>query len=75
MKRTRFTEEQKIGILREGESASTAREVCAKHNISDATYYAWKKKYGDLRNMSNFKTEVFFYCAGRAPTLKSVMAY
>ena len=48
MKRSRFSEEQKITILREGSSASTVKEVCAKHNISEATYYAWKKKYGGM---------------------------
>lgn len=48
MKRSRFSEEQIIGILREGNSAETVKSVCAKHNISEATYYAWKKKYGGM---------------------------
>ena len=47
MKRSRFSEEQIIGILREGEGA-TVKAVCAKHNISEPTYYAWKRKYGGL---------------------------
>jgi putative transposase len=48
MKKSRFSEEQIITILREGEGASTIREVCAKHNLSQPTYYAWKRKYGGL---------------------------
>ena len=48
MKRSRFSEEQIIGILREGAGASTIREVCAKHNVSEATFYGWKRKYGGM---------------------------
>ena len=47
MKRSRFSEEAIIGILREGQ-ASTVKTVCAKHNISEPTYYAWRKKYGGM---------------------------
>ena len=38
MKRSRFNEEEVIGILREGESGSSVKAVCAQHNISEATY-------------------------------------
>ncbi len=48
MKRSRFSEEQIIGILREGDGKSTVKAVCAKHNVSEATYYAWKRKYGGM---------------------------
>jgi len=48
MKRSRFSEEQIIAILRESEGAETIRQVCAKHNVSEATYYAWKRKYGGM---------------------------
>ena len=47
MKKSRFSEEQIIGILRDGQ-ASSVKSVCAKHNVSEPTYYAWKKKYGGM---------------------------
>ena len=48
MKRKRFSEEQIIGILREAGSEMSTKELCAKHNISQATFYAWKRKYGGM---------------------------
>lgn len=48
MKRSRFSEEKIIGILREADGKSTVKAVCAKHNVSEATFYAWKRKYGGM---------------------------
>ena len=48
MKRSRFTEEQIIAILREQEAGAATAEVCRKHGISSATFYAWKAKFGGL---------------------------
>ncbi len=48
MKRSRFTEEQIIGILREQEAGAATTDVCRKHGVSSATFYKWKAKYGGL---------------------------
>jgi putative transposase len=48
MKRSRFSEEQIIGILKEHQAGLSAAELCRKHGISDATFYKWRSKYGGL---------------------------
>lgn len=48
MKRSRFTEEQIIGILKEHESGVPTAEVCRKYGISSATFYKYKAKYGGM---------------------------
>ena len=48
MKRSRFSEEQIIGILKEQEAGARTADVCRKHGISDATFYKWKAKYGGM---------------------------
>lgn len=44
----RFSDEQIISILREAEAGVSARELCRKHAISDATFYTWRKKFGGM---------------------------
>ena len=48
MKRSRFNEEQIIGILKEQEAGMATAEVCRRHGISSATFYKWKSKFGGL---------------------------
>lgn len=48
MKRSRFTQEQIISILKEQESGVPTTEVCRKHGISGATFYKWKAKFGGM---------------------------
>ncbi len=48
MKRSRFSEEQIIGILKEHQTGATAAELCRKHGVSDATFYKWRSKYGGM---------------------------
>lgn len=48
MKRSRFTQEQIIGVLKEHQAGMSASELCRKHSISDATFYTWRSKYGGM---------------------------
>lgn len=48
MKRSRFTEEQIIGMLKEYEAGTKTAEICRKHGISEATFYNYKAKYGSM---------------------------
>jgi len=48
MKRRRFSEEQIIGILREHQAGLSAKDLCRKHGISDATFYKWRAQYGGM---------------------------
>jgi putative transposase len=48
MKRSRFSEEQIIGILKEHEAGVSVADLCRKHGVSDASIYKWKAKFGGL---------------------------
>lgn len=62
MKRSRFTEQQIVSILKEGDAADSVKEVCRRHGISTAAYYKWKSRYGgldasDLKRMKELEHE------------------
>ena len=48
MKRSRFNEEQILGVLKEAEAGAKVSELCRRHGISEATFYSWRSKYGGL---------------------------
>lgn len=58
----RFTDEQIINILKEGDAGIPVKEICRKYGISDATFYTWRKKYGgmqadDMRRLKQVEAE------------------
>ncbi|MEO1532888.1 MAG: transposase [Pseudomonadota bacterium] len=48
MKRSRFSDEKIIAVLKENEAGAKVDELCRKHGISSATFYAWRKKFGGM---------------------------
>jgi putative transposase len=48
MRKSRFSEEQIIGILKEHQAGLSAADLCRKHGISDATFYNWRSRFGGM---------------------------
>ncbi len=62
MRKSKFSETKVIAILKAVEAGKTVRDVCREHEISDATYYKWKTKYGgmeaaDIRRLRELEEE------------------
>jgi putative transposase len=85
MRKSKFSESQIVAILKEGESGVAVAELCRKHGISAATYYAWKSKYAgatvsDLTRMRELEAEnarlkrMYAELALEAAAMKEVIA-
>jgi putative transposase len=48
MRKSRFSDEQIIGILKEHQAGLSAAEVCRRHGISDAAFYKWRSRFGGM---------------------------
>ena len=62
MRKSKFSEHQIIAILKAVEAGRTVRDVCREHEVSEATYYQWKSKYGgmeasDIRRLRELEEE------------------
>ena len=66
MQRKQFSEEQIIGILKEAEAGAVVTELCRRHGMSSATYYAWKGKFGGLEVSDAKRSRIFRRRWGRA---------
>ena len=62
MKKSRFTETPIVSILKDADAGMKVDDICRKYNISNATYYNWKSKYGgmeasDIRRLKELEAE------------------
>lgn len=62
MRKSKFSENQIISLLKEVEKGRSVKDVCREHSVSEATYYQWKSKYGgmepsDVRKLRDLESE------------------
>lgn len=63
MKASKFSDAQKAFIIRQGDDGTPVEEICRKAGISQATYYAWKKKYAGM--MPGWRVFVIWECQAK----------
>ena len=66
MRKSKFSEHQIIGILKEADAGRKVQDICREHSISSATYHKWKNKFGgmeasDIRRIRDLETELSRY--------------
>lgn len=55
MRKSKFTESQVVTTLKQVEGGRKVKDICRELGISEATYYAWKSKYGGMDNSSGWR--------------------
>lgn len=71
MRRSRYSEEQIIAILKENEAGLPAAELCRKYGVSEATFYKWRRKFGGMEVSDAWKLKALEDENGR---LKKLLA-
>jgi len=71
MKRTRFSDEQIIGILQEHEAGAKCADLCRKHGMSHGTFYAWKSKFSGMHCTADYCIAMIESISARCQTAES----